>query len=157
MIYTRYIDQAWPGVSDTDHSRHGRGLISLQHFEKNDIIIDYHGKIIRAVPFEIYTQNEDVNSEYCIETFHANKRIIDATSENCVIHNKRKCLGRLANHARVRNKNDCNLKIVDVKLTITNVTADSYVMLVATRNIAPFEELRFDYGDPVAYQLFDDN
>jgi hypothetical protein len=155
ILQTRYLDQAWPGVSDTNYSKYGRGLISLQYFKKNDIILDYHGETVRNIPFNTYIDNDEVNPEYCIETFHSNKRIIDATSEGCVIHRERKCYGRLANHAHNKNAYDCNMKLVDVKLTLKGLDVNSHVLLVAKRNIQPFEELRFDYGDPVAHRLFD--
>jgi hypothetical protein len=134
--------------------------MSMQYFEKNDIVLDYHGKVIRNIPFNVYTQNENVIPEYCIETFHANKRIIDATAEKCPIHTDPaskltiRCLGRLANHSRIRTET-CNMKLVDVKLSLKGIDTDSHVMLIATRKIQPFEELRFDYGDSTAHRLFD--
>ena len=46
------------------------------------------------------------------------------------------------------------MKMVEVVLSSIG---ERIVILKARRDIAPFEQLRFDYGDKVAQALFDDS
>ena len=62
-------------------------------------------------------------------------------------------LGRLANHATQKN-NETNMKMVEI---VIFSLGERIVILKARRDIVPFEQLRFDYGEKVAQALFDDS
>ena len=135
------------------------GLISLQGFQKDDLICDYHGEETFNVTYDVFKTRNGVDTRYCCEVKTGpNKRIIDATSEVCplAIHDGIRCIGRLANHAsRLDGKKAnpaCNMKLVDIPLRNKyQMSAPSTVAcLIAVRDILPFEELRWDYEDEVA-------
>jgi len=87
---------------------------------------------------------------------------VDATIDPCAIHRGNRCLGRLCNHATERVRVDnykCNMKLSDIVCTHLPVDAVSkqhkrIIALVARRDIKPFEQLLFDYGDSDARQAF---
>ena len=66
-------------------------------------------------------------------------------------------MGRLANHASQRKNNadnrDSNMKSTSILLDQTDPPMRVAVMK-ARRQIEPFEQLRFDYGDRTAQELF---
>ena len=66
-------------------------------------------------------------------------------------------MGRLANHATQRRNNadngEANMKSASILLDHTDPPLRVGVMK-ARRQIEPFEQLRFDYGDKTAQELF---
>ena len=66
-------------------------------------------------------------------------------------------MGRLANHATQRKNNadnrEANMKSTSILLDYTDPPVRIAVMK-ARRQIEPFEQLRFDYGDKTAQELF---
>ena len=145
--------QEWVGVCDATLPTFGRALISLQRIRKDDVIVDYHGLVVRGVSLEDYATRDYVASEYCLEVDQKPKRIIDATSEICTLHPGNRCLGRLANHARQSKGSVANMSLADVELTAIPETP-RVVILQARVDIEPFQQLRFDYNDRVAHSLF---
>jgi hypothetical protein len=145
--------QDWHNVASVKIAGFGRGLMALQDFKKNDVIVDYHGKETKNCTWEEYEKRPNVNPEYCLQVKGPHRRIIDATNVQCGGHNGAQCLGRLVNHAP-SNSGPCNAKAVDFRRTIEGNLL-SYVILVARRDIKMFEQIRFDYNDPVAHELFD--
>jgi len=149
----RIETQEWVGVCDVTFKTFGRGLISLQKFQQNDIVCDYHGKVVENCNFEEYYNNDDVKMEYCMELVTGpKKRIIDASANICPIHPTNRCLGRLANHAGIR-KGLANLKPEEIYIEAMQTKV---VVLRARKPIEPFEQLRFDYNDKTAQALFKD-
>ena len=143
--------QEWVGICDVEFKMFGRGLVSTQRIKKDDVVVDYHGKVITGVTHEEYCNNPAVLPEYCMEIPGPPRRIIDASNEICPDHPNNRCLGRFANHAN-KNNND-NVKATDVHLDKLEPPT-RVVVLKARRGIEPFEQLRFDYGDNIARQLF---
>ena len=66
-------------------------------------------------------------------------------------------MGRLANHVTQRRNNadnrEANMKTTSIILNNTDRPLRVAVMK-ARRQIEPFEQLRFDYGDKTAHELF---
>ena len=157
LLIGRYHMGKWPGVTAVYFPHFGHGLMALQYFKKNDVIVDYHGLIVRETWEQYKTGN--IMHEYCLEVKGANNRIIDASRAHCGYHQLYPCLGRLINHAapthKMKNRihGPCNLILVDCKYP--KESKDDYVIFKARKDIKPFEQLRFDYNDPTAHELFD--
>ena len=130
-----------------------RGLIALQSFKKDDVLVDYHGKVVININADHNWLQPGVLSEYVLQNAGPPRRLIDASNEECRLHNWNVCLGRSANHA-TQKKNEANMKMVEVVLSSIG---ERIVILKARRDIVPFEQLRFDCGDKVAQALFDDS
>ena len=129
------------------------GLIALQSFKKYDMLVGYHGKVVTDIKADQYCLQPGVLSEYLLQIAGPPRRLIDASNEGYPLNKWNVCLGRLANHATQR-KNKVNMKIVEIVLSCIG---ERIVILKARGDIAPFEQLRFDYGDKVAQALFDDS
>ena len=129
------------------------GLIALQLFKKDDVLVDYHGKVVININADYNWLQPGVLSEYVLQNAGPLRRLIDASNEECPLHNWNVCLGRLANHA-TQKKNEANMKMVEV---VHSSIVERIVILKARRDIAPFEQLRFDCGDKVSQALFDDS
>lgn len=153
-LQERCNTQKWVGVCDVVFQGYGRGLISLQKIQKDDIIVDYHGKTIKNKNFDDYIKLSG-NSEYCLEIKDSQKRIIDATSAECPVaaHGSTRCLGRLGNHGRAK-KGKANMVFVNIHLK-DMPEAPHTVVLKATKSIDPFTHLLVDYNCPAAWGLFD--
>ena len=119
------------------------GLIALQSFKKEDELVDYHGKRVTNINADQYCLQPGVLSEYVLQVAGPPRSLIDASNEECSLRNWNVCLGRLANHA-TQKKNEANMKMVEVVLSSIS---ERIIILKARRDIAPFEQLRFDYGD----------
>ena len=129
------------------------GLIALRSFKKDDVLVDYHSKVVTNINADQYCLQPGVLSEYILQIAGPPRRLIDASNEEYPLHNWNVCLGRLPNHA-TQKKNEANMKMVEVVLSSIG---ERIVILKARRDIAPFEQLRFDYGDKATQVLFDDS
>lgn len=135
--------------------------MAIQPFQKDDIVLDYHGKVVMGYrSVQQYADAEpNVEWEYCFEV-PSPKRIIDASSTVCPIENHKgmRCLGRLVNHVTQRTRFvEANLKPVQVQLPYLDQGKDQgtkYLVFKARRTINPFEQLRYDYNDKVAQTMF---
>lgn len=154
-LLRRCRTQEWVGVCDVKFAKYGRGLVSLQRIQKDDLIVDYHGLVIEGVSLDDYQEKPGVSVEYCLEIKDKPKRIIDATAETCVVHPGNRCLGRLANHALQKKGTAANMVMADILLDALP-EQPRVVVLQARHQIEPFEQLRFDYNDEVARALFKD-
>ncbi|XP_063721445.1 uncharacterized protein LOC134848040 [Symsagittifera roscoffensis] len=125
----------------------------MQPFKKDDVLVDYHSKVVTNINADQYCLQPGVLSEYVLQIAGPPRRLIDESNEECPKHKLVVCLGRSANHA-TQKKNKANMKMVEVVLSIRG---ERVVILKARRDIAPFEQLRFDYGDKVAQALFDES
>ncbi|XP_063728660.1 histone-lysine N-methyltransferase set-1-like [Symsagittifera roscoffensis] len=132
-----------------------RCVVSTQAFQKDDIIMDYHGVAVTDKTYQDLIRNRSVPTEFVLEIGAPVKRFIDASSEVCVEHPTNRCLGRLANHSTLNSKKnlDANMKIIEVVLNAFD-PPKRLAVFKARRNIEPFEQLRYDYGDKVARYMF---
>ena len=122
----------------------------MQSFKKDDVLIDYHGKVVTNINADQYCLQPGVLSEYVLQIAVPPRRLIDASNEMCPFHKWNVYLGHLENLA-TQKKNEVNLKMVEVVLSSIG---ERILILKARRDIVPFEQLCFDYGDKVAQSLF---
>ena len=117
--------------------------------------MDYHGVAVTDKTYQDLIRNRSVPTEFVLEIGAPVKRFIDASSEVCVEHLTNRCLGRLANHSTLNSKKnlDANMKIIEVVLNAFDLPK-RLAVFKARRNIEPFEQLRYDYGDKVARYMF---
>ena len=94
---------------------------------------------------------EGVKREFCLAVKGPGRRIINASAEICPVRPDSKCMGRLANHSVVK----ANMKCTNVIAFADN--KHGYVVLRASRTIHPFEQLMFDYEDPIARSEFNES
>ena len=127
--------------------------MSTQQFQKDDIIVDYHGKYPTTTRVEEYLAEDGVSSEYVLVVAGPPKRIIDATNEVCEEHTSNRCLGRLANHV-TQKTNNVEANMMSTEVTIyANEPPIRVAVFKARRVIQPFEHLRYDYGDKIAQEM----
>lgn len=157
--------QEWRGICDVIFpGSMGRGIMSTEHFQQGDVICDYHGISVTSHrnAYDYCAEDPDRrNSTFVLEVLTRPQRLIDATSEKCPVHEHLgpiRCMARLCNHASQqtisRSSNAvCNMKLVETRLD--HLTGKPrHAILVATRAIKPFEQLRFDYNDSEAQKSF---
>ena len=126
-------------------------MIATQKFSKDDILMDYHGEVYLNMSLSQVLEKEGVEQEFVLEVKSgASRRIIDASKEISPLHPNIRCPGRLANHSHLKS-NGANMKPTVIELF---QNGKKIVVFRATRDILPFEQLRFDYNDPIANQLF---
>ena len=148
LLIERARTQSWPGVTQAVFANFGRGLVATREFVKNEVVIDYHGQIFTKKTMEEVSATEGVKREYCLEVKGPGRRIINATAEVCPVHPENRCMGRLANHSVA----EANMKSTDIQLFAD--PNQRVVVLRAIKPIKPFEQIRFDYEDPVARSEF---
>ena len=134
------------------------GIISTQAIKMDDIIMDYHGVDYTATigkkHIESLTKANNESLDFVLEVIGPPYRVIDASSETCNSHPENRCLGRLANHVTIKqNGEETNMKVTEIYLTVLKPPV-RVVVFKARRDILPFEQLRFDYGDPTAREMF---
>jgi hypothetical protein len=72
----------------------------------------------------------------------------DGSAETCDCHPETRKFGRLLNFASADSR-ECN-----AKPQLFQLPQFTCVLIVATRDIEPLEEIRFDYGDEKCRELF---
>ena len=141
-------------------------MVATQKFEKDDILMDYHGKTEHPPNnisffdfYKEYVKRTDVVQEYVLEVKGINgistRRLVDATQDKCTkkYHASKRCPGRLTNHTNAENTaDDANMKIDEIQVY---TTTETHVVFKARRAIEPFERLRWNYKDPLADTVFD--
>lgn len=157
-VYERCLLQQWTGidVNEVCLGGRGRGIVTAKAFKRGEIIVDYHARQITREEAESIIDNEDderSNFLFCAP----GGRFWDGSSESCVCHPQSRLLGRLTNFAQ-KNSKECNatpqLFQYHVAKKPANDTIFNAIILVATRDIAVEEEVRFDYGDKGCLELF---
>lgn len=113
----------------------GRGIFAMHAFARGDFVCEYAGEMIT------YARAKEREAKYaldpsigCYMYFFEHKTkswCIDATAET----NR---LGRLLNHSKLGG--NCHTKLFEIN-------SKPYLILVASRDIRPGEELTYDYGD----------
>lgn len=152
-------DQDWAGICDAVFPGMGRGVMSLKHFKRNDVVADYHGQEVQTQQSveDYVSENPELRkNEYIFEILQNGRMLLDASIEPCLDHPQRRCLARLCNYA-CENDFKCNLRLVEVKMDKierTTTHARRHFVLVARRDIDPFEQLMVDYKDPEAKKKF---
>ena len=125
----------------------GRGVITTAKIDKGEILSDYHGEEIKGMRLNEFLDLPSNQTEYLFQL--GQKHLIDASSEVCKEHPNNRCLARLFNHKSAKKAN--------VKPVLINIAPNKDVLVfVAKTEIAPFEELRFDYDNEEARRLFDE-
>ena len=124
--------------------------MATQKFSKDDISMEYHCEVYLNVSLSQVLEKEGMEQEFVLEVKSgASRRIIDASKEICFLHPNNRRPGRLANHSQLKS-NGANMKP-----TVIDLFQNGKIIVVfrATRDILPFEQLRFDYKGPIANQL----
>lgn len=165
-IYIKYLNQIF--LHFLNHSSKIKikikcfpGVISTQAIKMDDIIMDYHGIEYTGSSGKQHInslmESDDKAMDYLLEIIGPPYRVIDASSEICNLHPDNRCMGRLANHVTIKqNGEETNMKVTEIYLSAIK-PQERVVVFKARRDILPFEQLRFDYGDPRAREMFHDD
>ena len=132
-------NQDWPLVKRTSNEK-GKCIIAMHPIKAGTIVADYHGSLLDfATRHKRYLSNDSENNRYMYCFSHGSKRYyVDANNGGSHCHPKKELKGRLVNHGSGKA---ANLK------TRVDVLNDTPVLLLqATRDISPLEELLFDYN-----------
>jgi histone-lysine N-methyltransferase SETD8 len=123
------------GIKVSKEVGKGRGVRTTREFEKGEFITEYKGELIsskEAKQRESKKKNNKKGPEYMFYFKQSDKKLcIDATKED-------RSYGRLLNHSRRRA--NCHAKL----LAVGGVPR---LLILASRDIEPSEELLIDYGD----------
>ena len=139
--------QHWPAICDVQVKGLGRGVITTAKIDKGEILADYHREKIKGMRLNEFLDIHSNQTEYLFQL--GQKHLIDASSEVCKEHPNNRCLARFFNHKSAKKAN--------VKPVLINIAPNKDVLVfVAKTEIAPFEELCFDYGDEEARRMFDE-
>ena len=134
-LQQRVLDQSEEGLEIRVDPEKGRGIFSARIFEKGEFITEYDGELIEgqeAKEREIkYEEDPDIGSYMYFFEYKSKKYCIDATEET-------DRLGRLFNHSKTASNVSCKL------FPINDVP---HLILCASVDIQPGEELLYDYGD----------
>ena len=155
--------QNWDGICDVTLPAYGRSVITLKPFQRNDIIVDYHGLDIDSqLSVADYVSGNPVErkSEFIVEVQTYKRKLIDASSDICPTHGNHRCLGRLLNYAHSKDLK-CNMQLMEIICPMfprpgspTGKDPTRISVLVATQPIAPFTQLFWDYKDIEAREMF---
>ena len=150
FVFEKCMLQQWFGIDVMENcpDGRGRGLIASRRFNKHEVLLDYHAKqVSRAETNEI----EDTSYLFCA----SNGLFWDGSAEFCECHPQSRLLGRLANFA-AKNTPECNAtpQLFSINSRSRKQKPFYAIVLVASRQIEPLEEIRFDYGDRACLALF---
>ncbi|EDW24227.1 GL23503 [Drosophila persimilis] len=128
------LEERSEGLQVRNFMGKGRGVVAVRHFKRNEFVVEYVGDLISisdATDRERrYALDENAGC-YMYYFKHKNQQYcIDATVDTGK-------LGRLINHSRAGN---LMTKVVVIKQR-------PHLVLLAKDDIAPGEELTYDYGD----------
>ena len=98
-------------------SKFGRGVVATRAFQKNEVVIDYHGQVFLKTSMDKVSAIEGVKQEFCLEIKGPGRRVINASAETCPVHPDSRCMGRLANHSVL----EANMKSTDVIVLPTTI------------------------------------
>jgi len=151
-VYEKCLLQQWIDVDVMEKcpGGRGRGILATRCFLQNEIIVDYHARLISKD--EMTDIADDDRSSYLFCDY-PNGLFWDGSCEFCFCHPQSRLLGRLANYAE-KSSRECNAKPQLFEFKPAKSPVFRTIILVATRDIAPLEELRFDYGDKACLELF---
>jgi hypothetical protein len=66
LLKERSRTQNWPGVTQAIFAKFGRGLVATKEFEKNEVIVDYHGQVFTKKTMDEVSAIDGVKREYCL-------------------------------------------------------------------------------------------
>jgi len=123
------------GLTVHNFAGKGRGVVTTRLFRKGEFVVEYAGDLIDMTEARIrerlYAADQNTGC-YMYYFQHKNQSYcVDATSES-------RRLGRLVNHSR--SQGNLIPKVVEVE-------DRPHLLLVARVDIAPGDELLYDYGD----------
>ncbi|KAK2814283.1 hypothetical protein Q5P01_000646 [Channa striata] len=117
-------------------------LAGYRAFVKGAVICDYHGELVTAEEGrKILESSTDEMGYLYFFTSGSQQLCINAQTHPCRCHPTMETMGRKMNHS----KNNLNVKPQHCKIKFPEGEKDT-LLLVAARDIAVHEELRFDYG-----------
>ena len=164
VLIEKVKKQNWDGICDVTLPAYGRSVITLKPFQRNEIIVDYHGLDILdsqlSVADYVSGNPAERKSEFIVEVQTYKRKLIDASSDICPTHGNHRCLGRLLNYAHSKDLK-CNMQLKEIICPMfprpgspTGKDPTRISVLVATQPIAPFTQLFFDYKDIEAREMF---
>ena len=113
----------------------GRGVFATRYFQKGDFVCEYAGEMISYQQAkkreEMYGKDPSIGCYMYFFEHKSKSYCVDATAETSR-------LGRLLNHSKLGG--NCHTKLFEIG-------ARPYLILVASRDIRPGEEMTYDYGD----------
>jgi SET domain-containing protein len=113
----------------------GRGIFACKKFYRGDFVCEYAGEMISYQMAkkreEMYSQDSSIGCYMYFFEYKSKSYCIDATAES----NR---LGRLLNHSKLGG--NCHTKLFEIN-------SKPHLILVASRDIEPGEEMTYDYGD----------
>ncbi|KAK2814202.1 hypothetical protein Q5P01_000706 [Channa striata] len=122
--------------------KRGQGVIATRAFVKGAVICDYHGELVTAEEGrKILESSTDEMGYLFFFTSGSQQLCINTQTHPCRCHPTMETMGRKMNHS----KNNLNVKPQHCKIKFPEGEKDT-LLLVAARDIAVDEELRFDYG-----------
>lgn len=131
----RIVNNLQSGLELVQLPEKGRGVAAVQWFEAGDVVLNYCGEILshkRGLKREKRLDRKDSSDSFLFFfSCDTTRYCLDATLEDGKY-------GRLVNHSRLRP----NCKARTLKLN-----GKPAVVLFAIRDIAPGEEILYDYGE----------
>ncbi|XP_030650286.1 lysine methyltransferase 5Ab [Chanos chanos] len=122
------------GLKVKDIEGKGRGVFADRPFRKGEFVVEYHGDLIQIADAKrreaSYAQDPKTGCYMYYFQYRNKTYCVDATAET-------KRLGRLLNHSKNGN---CQTRL-------HAIAGVPHLILVASRDIEPGEELVYDYGD----------
>lgn len=132
----------------------GRGVVATTFFEKGEILLNYHGRKITPNEGREMLMTLDANDRRSDYVFFGPWGLcVDGSAERCPCHPNVRTMGRLLNWAN-KGTPECNIRARYFASERRNEQALEAILFVASRNISPLEELRFDYGDKDCKDIF---
>ncbi len=148
--------QEWDGLEVKESwGNKGRAVFAMKDFNAGDILCDYHAPMIsqaEAEGIQTTTDPNDRRSE-SLSTAKVDRgwAYWDGSAEKCACHPETRIIGRLFNFGK-KGTNQCNAS--PTLCVFGKKKADTVILLVASRDISPLEEVCFDYGDKDCLSLF---
>ncbi|XP_052003458.1 N-lysine methyltransferase KMT5A-like [Xyrauchen texanus] len=133
--------QNWMGLAIKDFgAEQGLGVVTTRRFYKNDIVCDYHGKVITAAEGRAMVQSQHDEPGY-VFFFKAGQRelCVDAQTFPCECHPHANTFGRRINHSCKMP----NLKPFHCSMKINGEDKD-IILFKALNDISVGTQLKFD-------------
>lgn len=130
--------QEWPLILISNSDKKGRGVFAKKAIKAGTVVCDYHGRLL---PYskghaKYMSQDTDKNVYMFYFEYGGNRYYVDANDPHCECHPHTTLKGRLINHSSSFN----------IKPKVYDFKGGPVLLFEAVRDVAPFEELLFDYG-----------
>ncbi|XP_056310459.1 uncharacterized protein si:dkey-23a23.2 isoform X2 [Danio aesculapii] len=142
FIIKSVSEQSWSGLTLKDFGPvRGQGVVATKRFSKDDIVCDYHGKVISGASGRQIREHIRDEAGYLF-FFKAGQRdlCIDARTFPCECHPDKVMFGRKINHS----SKTANLELVHCVMKIHGKDTD-VVLFKALHDIDVNTDLKFDY------------